>query len=193
MTLSPRILRNSIIRFIEILSWSEFQGSSGMLRGARLSPGALAGTLGSEEVSREHPWSGRPGWPAATGVYVELLRLSCCKNIPTSSRNNPHYLLAELCAKSLQACLALCDPMDCSPPGSSVHGTLQPRMLEWVAMPSSGDLPHPGIEPGSPSLQAHSLPSDPPVKPTAKNRRQRSDCRENGAPCSTRLATRLLL
>ena len=34
-------------------------------------------------------------------------------------------------------CLILCDPMDCSPPGSSVHGTLQARIPEWVAMPSS--------------------------------------------------------
>ena len=38
-------------------------------------------------------------------------------------------------AKSLQLCLTLCNPMDCSPPGSSVHGILQVRILEWVAMP----------------------------------------------------------
>ena len=38
------------------------------------------------------------------------------------------------CAKLLQSCLTLCDPMDCSPPGSSVHGILQARILEWVAM-----------------------------------------------------------
>ena len=42
-----------------------------------------------------------------------------------------------VCAKSLQSCLTLCDPMDCSPPGSPVHGILQARILEWVAMPSS--------------------------------------------------------
>ena len=40
-------------------------------------------------------------------------------------------------AKSLQSCLTLGNPMDCSPPGSSVHGILQARILEWVAMPSS--------------------------------------------------------
>ena len=40
-------------------------------------------------------------------------------------------------AKSLQLCLTLCDAMDCSLPGSSVHGILQARILEWVAMPSS--------------------------------------------------------
>ena len=52
-----------------------------------------------------------------------------------------------------------------SPPGSSVYGILQARILEWVAFPSPGDLPHPGIEPGSPELQADSLPSELPVKP----------------------------
>ena len=36
-----------------------------------------------------------------------------------------------------QSCLTLCDPMDCSPPGSSVRGILQTRILEWVTMPSS--------------------------------------------------------
>ena len=36
-----------------------------------------------------------------------------------------------------QSCLTLCNPVDCSPPGSSVHGILQERILEWVAMPSS--------------------------------------------------------
>ena len=39
--------------------------------------------------------------------------------------------------KSLQSCLTLCDPMDCSSPGSSVHGILQTRILEWVPIPSS--------------------------------------------------------
>ena len=42
-----------------------------------------------------------------------------------------------VCAKSLQSCPTLCDPMDCSLPGSSVHGTLHARIMEWVAVPSS--------------------------------------------------------
>ena len=54
--------------------------------------------------------------------------------------------------------------MDCGQPGSSVHGILQARTLEWVAMPSSRDS-FPGIEPGSPTLQVDSLLSDPPWKP----------------------------
>ena len=40
-------------------------------------------------------------------------------------------------AQSLQSCPTPCDPMDCSLPGSSVHGILRARILEWVAMPSS--------------------------------------------------------
>ena len=40
-------------------------------------------------------------------------------------------------AKSLQSHVTLCDPVDCSPPGSSVHGILQARILEWVAIPFS--------------------------------------------------------
>ena len=51
--------------------------------------------------------------------------------------------------KSLQSCATLCDPRDCSPPGSSVHGILQARILEWVAISSYRDLPNPGIEPTS--------------------------------------------
>ena len=41
-----------------------------------------------------------------------------------------------VCAKSLQSCPTFCDPLDCRPPGSSVLGILQARVLEWVAMPS---------------------------------------------------------
>ena len=59
-------------------------------------------------------------------------------------------------AKSLQSCLTLCNPMDCSPPASSVHEILQARILEWVAIFFSRDLPDPEIEPGSPALQADS-------------------------------------
>ena len=53
------------------------------------------------------------------------------------------------CAKSLQSCLILCNPMDCSPPGSSVHEILQAGIQEWVAMPSSRGSSDPGIEPES--------------------------------------------
>ena len=48
------------------------------------------------------------------------------------------YLSTTLCACLVaQLYLTLCDPMDCGPPGSSVHGTLQARVLDWVAVPFS--------------------------------------------------------
>ena len=48
----------------------------------------------------------------------------------------------------------------CSPPGSTALGILQARILEWVAIPSPGDLPNPGIEAGSSEWQADVLPSE---------------------------------
>ena len=61
-----------------------------------------------------------------------------------------------------QSCLTLCNPVDCILPGSSIHGILQARILEWVPFPSSGNLPDQGIKPRSPALQADALPSEPP-------------------------------
>ena len=58
-----------------------------------------------------------------------------------------------------------CDPMDYSLSDSSVHGIFQARILSGLPFPSPGDLPDPGIEPGSPTLRADSLPSEPPGKP----------------------------
>ena len=53
-----------------------------------------------------------------------------------------------------------CNPMDCSLPGSSVHGILQARILEWLPFYSPGYLPDLGIEPRSPALQTDSLPTE---------------------------------
>ena len=77
-------------------------------------------------------------------------------------------MCACMSAKSPQSCPTLCDPMDYSPPGSSVHGILQARILEWVAVPPPGALPDPGIELiylASPASQAVPLPIEPPGKP----------------------------
>ena len=51
--------------------------------------------------------------------------------------------------KVTQSCLTLCDSVD-----YIVHGILQARILEWVALYAPGDLPNPGIKPRSPTLQA---------------------------------------
>ena len=65
----------------------------------------------------------------------------------------------------VQLCLNLCDPVDFSSLGSYIRGTFQVGSLEWVTIPFSRDLPDPGIEPGWPALQAHSLLSELPGKP----------------------------
>ena len=59
----------------------------------------------------------------------------------------------------------LCDPMDGSPPGSSIQGFSRQEYWSGLPFPSPGDLPDPGIEPRSPTLQAYALTSEPPGKP----------------------------
>ena len=61
----------------------------------------------------------------------------------------------------------LCDPTDCSLLGFSVHGISQARHWSRLPFPSPGDLLNLGIEPESPTLQADSLPFEPPGKPGA--------------------------
>ena len=58
-----------------------------------------------------------------------------------------------------------CDSMDCSPPGSSVHGILQARILEWVAIPSSRGSSQPRGQTQVSALQVDSLVTEPPGKP----------------------------
>ena len=62
------------------------------------------------------------------------------------SREIIKYLELKMKVLVAQSCLTLCDSMDCSLPGSSVHGIFQERILEWVAIPFSGYLSDPGIE-----------------------------------------------
>ena len=59
-----------------------------------------------------------------------------------------------MCDKSLQSCPALCDPTDCSLPGSSVHGILSQEYWSGLSCPPPGHLPGPGIEPTSPVSSA---------------------------------------
>ena len=84
---------------------------------------------------------------------------------------NPHHRKAycEVKVKVLvtQSHPTVCDPTDCSPPGSSVHGILRQEHWSGSLFPSPKDLPEPGIKQGSPALQADSLPSKPPGKPEA--------------------------
>ena len=61
--------------------------------------------------------------------FVQLLGFGCLKR-----GNSPKDVKSAATAKSLQLCLTLCDPMDCSLPGSSAHGIFQARVLEWGAI-----------------------------------------------------------
>ena len=73
-----------------------------------------------------------------------------------------------LCSVS-QSCQTLWDPMECSPPGSSVYGVLQARILEKVAISFSRDLqgsPDPGIELSSPGLAGGFCTTEPSGKPS---------------------------
>ena len=71
-------------------------------------------------------------------------------------------LLMEGACMHAQSCPALCEPLDCSPPGSSVHGIPQARKLEWVAIPFSWGSSQPSDQTWSTALEADSLPSEQP-------------------------------
>ena len=68
-------------------------------------------------------------------------------------------------AQSLQSCPTLCNPMGCCLPDSSVPGILQARILEWIAISFSRDLPDPGIEPMYPALAGRFFTTEPLGKP----------------------------
>ena len=96
---------------------------------------------------------------------------TCCPDVlSVSSKGNSQeeiprreelgFSLHRCCGLVISCVQLFCDPMDCSLPGSSVHGILQARILEWVAMPFPRGLPNPGIKPVSPvalALQVDSL------------------------------------
>ena len=84
--------------------------------------------------------------PMKQGWKAELKQILSISDHVTSGVSKHQYLgtcpvakqmKESVCAKSLQSCLILCDPMDCNPPGSSVHEIVQARILEWVAVPIS--------------------------------------------------------
>ena len=85
-------------------------------------------------------------------------------SLPSEPPRKPTVRLCCVLCLVTQLCPTLCDPMDCSPPGSLVHGILQARILEWLPLPSPGDLPEPGIEPRSPKLAGNFFTTEPPGK-----------------------------
>ena len=88
---------------------------------------------------RKSTWESIPGWPDK----FEILKILAQLIFPGTPEKKTQYENLDLgkwqrveSSLSPQSCPSLCDPMDCSPLGSSVHGIPQARILEWVAMPS---------------------------------------------------------
>ena len=106
-------------------------------------------------VSARKEDGGGVTWPVPAGPDTEAEPSRCGAKVvgflpgglPFSSPYNPAFPFPACVPKSLQSCLTLCDPMDCSPPGSSVHGILQEGILEWVVSIPPETVPHSGIKP----------------------------------------------
>ena len=122
------------------------------------------------EFSRQEYWNGLPFSPPGDLLNPGLEHTSPASpalqvdSFPLSHQGSP-YIASVQFSSVAQSCQTLCDPMGCSLPGSSVHGILQARILEWVAISSSSGLFNPGIEPRSLALQTDSLLSEPLGKP----------------------------
>ena len=119
------------------LIWSE-EDPSGSIHSHRVDPprwlSAYVASLALYEGSGTHTYWDTGGTKEGCLLSFILAKVSAQRRAPSSVRACQGY---RVFAHELQSCSTLCDPIDCSPPGSSVHGILQARILEWVAMPSS--------------------------------------------------------
>ena len=108
------------------------------------------------EQLNEYLWSWESVFTSVNSWRVKPYLVDLCNQDPSISFLP--FLSTSVCwLMCVRVCLgtsvmSLCDPMDCSPPGYSVHGTLQARTLEWVSLPSSRRSPDPGMELVSPAL-----------------------------------------
>ena len=108
-------------------------------------------SMGSQRV--RHDWATELNW--------KLIKISTV--IPyLTSIIVAYSSITEGEGEVAQLCPTLCDPVDCNLLGFSVHGILQQEYWSGLPFPSPGDLPDPGIEPGSPALEADALTSEPP-------------------------------
>ena len=104
-----------------------------------------------------------------TQIQKHIHSHACTNTFIVSHKHADVCVCVCVCVSVLaaQSCPTLCDPMDCNCSCQALLsvGIRQARMLEWVARTPPGDLPDPGIEPRSATLQVDSLPSEPPGKP----------------------------
>ena len=80
-------------------------------------------------------------WGCEESDTTERLPLFQVDSLPSEPPRKPMVILAAATAKSLQSCLTLCDPMDGSPPGPTIPGILQARVMEWGAIAFSDGHP----------------------------------------------------
>ena len=126
------------------------------------------GSLGSADVnSYSSEWINSKVLLFNTGNYIQypVINHSGKENGKKCICTYTYISESLYCTAEIQQCkssmylvtkplLTLCDSMDCNPPGSSVHGIFQERILEWLPFHSPGDLPHPGIKLTSPRAPA---------------------------------------
>ena len=113
------------------------------------------------------PRKGLSQWTLPDSHRISTWLKLTSDNVKDTSTNWPRRACV-LLAESLQSCPTLCDTMNCSLLGSSVHGILQGRIREWLHCPVPGDLPDPGIETTCLCLlhwKVGSLPLAPPAEP----------------------------
>ena len=95
-------------------------------------------------------------------------QFSVVTKMGSKSRKRRRDMCMLCCAKSLQSCPTLCNPVNCSPPGSSVYGILQARILEWAAMLSTSRSSRPRDQthgPCSSCIAGRFFTAEPPEKP----------------------------
>ena len=98
-----------------------------------------------------------------TGTWARLASLTGGTRpfSPKGATPSPAHLQDVLFSLVAQSCPAVCNPMGCRPPGSSVHGILQEEYWSGLPLPSPGDLPDPGIKPVSPALAGRFFNTEP--------------------------------
>ena len=121
--------------------------------------------------SRQEYWNGLP-FPAPGDLFNSGIKCTCAAlqvdSFPLSHQGSP-YIASVQFSSVAQSCQTLCDPMDCSPPGSSLSMEFS-RQEHWSGLPFSfpEDLPNPGIElmsPVSSTLTDRFFTTKPPGKP----------------------------
>ena len=83
--------------------------------------------------------------------FQSQLQVDWLEETPQHFFSGNTYFVVVVVFHTLHHVWPFCDPMNCNLPDSSVHGILQARILEWLPLPSPGDLPNPGMDPSSPT------------------------------------------